>query len=170
MLHRAPVLGRRREHHDDLCGSHCLSVVGLTAWGAPARGWQVPSESVTVSGRRGVGKVPWKGAVAPRDYATAAGGGRLNLASSPFPPPAGRAEGSDTRRWSPGHRPGRGSPRRPGCSSPAESAGLRASGTAEWRRAYVGSWVADCRRPFPGDCVLQSSSRSAAFLPRSRAV
>jgi hypothetical protein len=88
----------------------------------------------------------------------------------PFSAPAGRARGRDTRRWSPGHRPGRGSPRRPGCSSPAESAELRASGSAEWRRAYVGSWIAGCRRPFPGDCVLQSSPRSAASPLRGRVV
>jgi hypothetical protein len=66
-----------------------------TARGAPAHGWQVPSESV------GVGvfwQSPVVGSSCPRLTApTAAGGGRLNLASSRaihyrFPPPAGRLE------------------------------------------------------------------------------
>ena len=76
MLHRAPGLGRGREH---LCGSHCLSMDGLTAWGAPAREWQVPSESVSVEGWQG--PMVWE-RLLPCDYATAASGGRLNLASS----------------------------------------------------------------------------------------
>jgi hypothetical protein len=45
MSHRAPVKGRRR---GQLCGSHCLSMAGLTAWGTPAHSRQVLSESVGV--------------------------------------------------------------------------------------------------------------------------
>jgi hypothetical protein len=113
MLHRAPVRGRRREH---LCGSHCLSAV--TAWGAPARGWQVPSESVGVgvlAKSRGWEQLP------PLGYADCGRWGPAQRRVQPiYPVPfSAPASGRDTRRWSPGHRPGLGSPRRPGCSSSA---------------------------------------------------
>jgi hypothetical protein len=146
MLHRAPVSSRRREH---LCGSHCLSVVGLSAWGAPARGRQVPSKSAGVWGWQG----PVVGSGCTRvTTPTAAGGGRLNLLSSqtvpvPFSAPDGRAEGRDTRRWSPGHRPGRGSPRRPGCRAPGLPgrvrgvAGLGHGRVAAGVRGVLDSWL-----------------------------
>ncbi len=141
MLHRAPVKGRRREH---LCGSHCLSAE--TTWGAPARSWQVPSESVGVgvsAKSRGREQLP------PLGYADC---GRWWPAQPrvqpnnpvPFSAPAGRAGGRDTRRWSPGHRPGFGSTRRPGCSSTARvrcGASLGPGGVAAGVRGVLGSWL-----------------------------
>jgi hypothetical protein len=133
-------------------GSHCLSKVGLIRVGCSplAAGRLCPSQW-----RRGVRIVPWWKRMRPRRYADC---GQLMAGSTSRPArlsqyrfrPAGRTVtatvGRNTRwRWAPGHRPGRrgGFPRRPGgpgCCSPAESAGLRASGAVEWRQAYMGSW------------------------------
>jgi hypothetical protein len=159
-----PVRGRRR---GQLCGSHCLSAV--TAWGAPARSWQVPSESVgvgVIARSRGWEQLP------PLGTPTAAGGGRLNLASSRtiqyrFPPPLGGLEAAIPGGGVRAIARASGRPGGPAAAPPPESAGWRASGPEEWRRAYVGSWIDGCRRPFPGDCV-QSSPRSAASPLRSR--
>ena len=62
----------------------------------------------------------------------------------PFSAPAGRAGGRDTRRWSPGHRPGLGLSRRPGFSSPARVrwvAGLGPGGVAAGVRGVLDSWL-----------------------------
>jgi hypothetical protein len=62
----------------------------------------------------------------------------------PFPAPTGRAGGRDTRRWSLGHRPGRGSPRWPGCSSPGRVrwvVGLGLGGVAAGVRGVLDSWL-----------------------------
>ncbi len=102
MLHRAPVGGCPREH---LCGSHCLSAV--TAWGAPARSWQVPSESVGVgvlAKSRGWEQLPPLGCADCGRWRPAQPRVQPNY-PVPFSAPAGRAGGRDTRRWSPGHRP-----------------------------------------------------------------
>ena len=158
----------RGRHRGHLYGSHCLGAV--TTWGAPARSL---AGSVRVSRRRGDSKVPWLGAVAPRlGSPTAAGGGRLNLASSRtiqyrFPPPLGGLEAAIPGGGVRAIARASGRPGGPAAAPPPESAGWRASGPEEWRRAYVGSWVVGCRRPFPGDCV-QSSPRSAASPLQSR--
>jgi hypothetical protein len=133
--------------------------------------------SVRVSRRRGVGKVPWLGAVVhPLGCADC---GRWwpaqrrvqpDLSSTVFRP---RWAGWRPRCPLPGGRVraiarASGCPGGPASAPPPESAEWRASGPEEWRRAYVGSWIVGCRRPFPGDCVLQSSPRSAASPPRSQ--
>ena len=132
--------------------------------------WQVPSESV------GVGVIARSHGRERLPPAWVADCGRWGPAQPrvqpnypvPFSAPAGRAGGRDTRRC--GLRAiarASGRPGGPAAAPPPESAGWRASGSEEWRRAYVGSWVVGCRRPFPGDCV-QSSPRSAASPLQSR--
>jgi hypothetical protein len=160
--------GRRREH---LCGSHCLSAV--IAWGAPARSWQVPSESVGVgvmAKSRGWKQLPPAWSRRLRPVVAGSTSRPAELIRYRFPPPLGGLEAAIPGVGVRAIARASGCPGGPASAPPPESAGWRASGPEEWRRAYVGSWIVGCRRPFPGDCVLQSSPRSAASPPRSQRV
>jgi hypothetical protein len=110
----------------------------------------VPRQQLTgfvrVSGVGGLARSHGRERVRPRRYANC-GQSMAGSASRParlfqcrFRPAGRTAMPEGAGPWAIARAAG--FPRRPGCSSPGESAGLRASGAVEWRQAYGrgGSW------------------------------
>ena len=137
-----PMRGRHRGH---LCGSHCLGAG--TTWGAPAHGWQVPSESVgvgVIARSHGRERLPPGLGRRLRPVGAGSTSRPAELSSTVFRPRWAGWRPRYPEVWSPGHRPGLGSPRRPGCSSPARVRGVASlgpGGVAAGVRGVLGSWL-----------------------------